>query len=398
MRILVVHNRYRSAAPSGENRVVDQETDALRSAGHDVEHFERLSDDIVQWSALERALLPVKVVYNGETRRSLGATIRRVRPDVVHVHNTFPVVSPSVLQACRQEGVASVVTIHNYKLLCASGDLFRAGSTCHDCVDRRVAVPALRHGCYRASRVATAPVVIGMALNRRAWRSLVSAYVFISEAQRQVCGSLDLPPDRVFVKHNLVPSISPPPDLEPAHQVAYLGRLDDAKGIPLLIRAWDRFGTAGAPQGLRLVVAGDGPLAPKVTAWARTRGDVDVVGMLSPAECRALLARARAVILPSEWEETFGLVAVEAMAAGVAPVASDHGSFPELIADGEVGVLFAAGDPAALGRVLGDVDAHPDRFAALGAAARLRYLSRFDPAQNLDQLLAIYRFAHDNPV
>ncbi len=146
------------------------------------------------------------------------------------------------------------------------------------------------------------------------------------------------------------------------------------------------------------MVAGDGPLAPAVTAWARTRGDVDVVGMLSPAECRALLARARAVILPSQWEETFGLVAVEAMAAGVAPVASDHGSFPELIADGEVGVLFAAGDPAALGRVLDDVDAHPDRFAALGAAARLRYLSRFDPAQNLDRLLEIYRFAHDNPV
>lgn len=398
MRVLVVHNRYRSAAPSGENRVVDQETQALEVAGHTVDHFERLSDDIEHWSVSKRALLPARVVHNGEVRRTLSESIRHTRPDVVHIHNTFPVMSPSVLHACRDEGVPAVVTIHNYKLLCASGDLYRDGNVCHDCVGRSVALPALAHRCYRGSFAATIPVAVGLAVNRRAWQSLVSAYVFISESQRRICASLDLPQARTFVKANLVPAIAAPvPAPEREHLVAYLGRLDEAKGIPLLMKAWQRF-AAGAPSGgLRLVIAGHGPLADTVKAWSAGRDEVDVVGTLDVAGCAALLSRARAVILPSQWEETFGLVAVEAMAAGVAPVAAAHGSFPELIGEG-TGVLFTPGDAAALAHVLGDVDADPGRFAAYGAAARRAYLTRFDPGANLEQLLEVYRFAIDHPV
>jgi len=398
VRVLVAHNRYRSTAPSGENRAVDQEIEALVSNGHEVERFERLSDDIEHWSAMERAWLPAKVVRNSEARRSLTDVIRRVQPEVVHIHNTFPVISPSVLHACHDEGVPAVVTIHNYKLLCASGDLFRNGNVCHDCVGRTAALPALQHRCYRGSLAATAPVVLGMFVNRRAWRTLVSAYVFVSEPQRRICASLGLPQARTFVKANLVPPIAvPSPAPARDHLVAYLGRLDEAKGIPLLVDAWERFVASGAPGGLRLVIAGHGPLADEVGVWAATRREVDVVGVLSPLGCAALLARARAVLLPSQWEETFGLVAIEAMAAGVVPIAAAHGSFPELIGD-DNGVLFEAGDAAALASVLGDIDSDPERFAAYGANARRTYLERFDPTENLRQLLEIYRFAVGHPV
>src|SRR5262245_34836497 len=133
MKILIAHNRYRSTAPSGENRVVDQESAALTALGHTVEHFERHSDDIEDWTRLQQATLPARVVWNPATKRDLGAVLRRFRPDVVHIHNTFPLLSPSVLYACRDARVPVVVTLHNYKLLCASGDFFRAGQVCHDC-------------------------------------------------------------------------------------------------------------------------------------------------------------------------------------------------------------------------------------------------------------------------
>ena len=142
MKIVLVHNRYRSAAPSGENRVVDQEGQALRDRGHEVIPFERHSDDIEQWPAARRAAVPARVIWSREAHRALTATLREHNPDVVHVHNTFPLLSAAILYACRDMSVPVVTTIHNYKLACASGDFFRQGAACHDC-DHGLPWPAL---------------------------------------------------------------------------------------------------------------------------------------------------------------------------------------------------------------------------------------------------------------
>ena len=396
MRVVLVHNRYRSAAPSGENRVVDQEAVALANLGHQVTRFERCSDEIERWPRAKRASLPARVVWSRDAHRGLGAVLRERRPDVVHVHNTFPLLSPAVLYACRDAAVPIVATIHNYKLACASGDFFRNGSVCHDCADG-LPVPAVRHGCYRGSRAATAPVALAMSAHRRAWLSLVSAYVLISAAQRDLLAGLSLASDRVFVRHNLIPRRNAPAVArEPS--VVYAGRLDEAKGLRLLMAGWDCYRAAAGDTGLRLVIAGAGPLEREVTAWASTRPCVEVVGQLGSEQCSELISRARAVLLPSAWEETFGLVAIEAMALGVPPVASGHGSFPELITPEVDGVLFRPGDPAALARAVADVQAYPERFENYGEQARKTYEQRFDPQRSAEQLLEIYRFAITHPV
>ncbi|MDQ1535045.1 MAG: hypothetical protein QOF28_2806 [Actinomycetota bacterium] len=398
MRILVAHNRYRSTSPGGEDRVVDQEHAALVARGHTVERFERFNDDIDQMSVTQRAMVPGQVVWSNAARRSLTRAIRRFRPDVVHVHNTFPLLSPSVLYACRSEGVPAVVTLHNYRLTCATGDLFRDGHACHECVGQRVPTAAVRHGCYRDSAIATLPIAIASAAHLIAWRTLPSAYVFISSRQRDILGSLRLPQDRIFVKPNLVPAdVVPVETPERRHVVVYAGRLAPAKGVPLLMKAWDRYETAGGGS-LKLVIAGAGPLDSAVAEWAAGRASVEVHGMLSRQDCAALVASARAAIVPSAWEEAFGLVAVEAMACGVPPIAPAHGSFPELIKSDHDGVLFEPGDASALADVLRDIDTDPERYAALGRAARSSYEQRFDPDVNLDQLLDTYRFAIANPV
>ncbi len=123
---------------------------------------------------------------------------------MVHVHNTFPLISASVLYACRDAAVPVVTTLHNYRLMCAPGDFMRQGAVCHDCMGK-LPLPGAVHGCYRDSRAATVPIVVANVAHRKAWRSLVSAYVFISAAQRDLHRSLDLPSSRVFVRHNMIP-------------------------------------------------------------------------------------------------------------------------------------------------------------------------------------------------
>jgi glycosyltransferase involved in cell wall biosynthesis len=396
MKIVVAHSRYRSAAPSGENRVVDQERAALAGLGHDVELFERRSDDIEGWPAVRKAALPAAVVWNGRARRDLRELLRQRRPDVVHLHNTFPLLSASVLYACRDAGVPVVATIHNYKLACASGDFFRDGAPCHECADGSVS-GALRHGCYRGSRAATAPVALAVTAHRGAWRTMVSAYACISASQRDLLRGVGLPAERVFVRHNMIP---PRATVQAVRrpEVVYAGRLDAAKGVPLLMAAWDRYRSAAASPGLTLVIAGSGPLEDQVRAWAAEHESVRLAGQLDPGACAAAMAAARAVVLPSAWEETFGLAAVEAMAVGTAPVAAAHGSFPELITDGVDGVLFRPGDPAALSAAFEMADKSHRIFEEFGARARKTYEQRFDPGDSMQQLLDIYRYATENPV
>jgi glycosyltransferase involved in cell wall biosynthesis len=407
MRVVIAHNRYRSAAPSGENRVVDTESQALAGLGHEVIRFERDSDEIGRWPAYRKATLPARVLWSRRARTGLSALLREHRPDLVHVHNTFPLLSASVLYACRDAGVPVVATIHNYKLACAGGEFFRDGAVCHDCAGG-LPVPAVRHACYRGSRAATVPVALSIAAHRQAWRSLVSAYMFISAAERDLLRSLELPPERVFVRHNLIPAdLLPLPAAGSGHAgepgpargptIVYAGRLDAAKGARLLMAGWDAYTTSREEPGLRLIVAGAGPLGGEVAAWAATRPSVAMAGLRTRAECMDLMSRALAVVLPSQWEETFGLAAVEAMAAGAIPVASAHGSFPELIGDGTDGVLFRPGDPAALGRALAGLEDDPGGCAALSAHARQTYEKRFSKECNLRQLEEIYRYAISHP-
>ena len=395
MRILLVHNRYRSGAPSGENRVVDQEGDALEALGHEVVRFGRSSDEIAEWPVVKKASLPIRAIWSRETRRDLTTVLREHRPEVVHVHNTFPLLSAAVLYACRDERVPVVATLHNYRLACANGLFFRSGAVCHDCV-HGLPVRAVLHGCYRESPAATAPLALSLSLHRQAWRSLVSAYVFVSASQRDLLAGADLAPGRVFVRYNLIPRRSRTRTVR-TPTVVYAGRLDEAKGVRLLMAGWDYYCRKYGKPGLNLVIAGGGPLNDEVEAWASARPSVDMTGPLSSDQCAGLISCARAVLLPSACEETFSLVAVEAMAAGVSPVAVGHGSFTELITSGEDGVLFNPGDPAALALAIADVERNPERYEIYGNQARKTYEQRFNPQRSLEDLLGIYRFAIKHP-
>lgn len=390
MHVLVVHNRYSSAQPSGENNVVDQETELLRSAGHRVEVFERRSDDIGARSLLGKAAVPLTVPWNPAVRTELTARLRASRPDVVHVHNVFPLLSPAVIAACADADVPVVATLHNYTQVCPPGTLQRDGRPCTECVGG-TPLPAVRHGCYRDSRLATVPLAVSLVVNRRRWWSGVERFFCISGAQRDVLVSAGMPAERLAVKHNFVPD----PDARRSgagEHVLYLGRLAEAKGVRLLMAAWDEIAAAGG-VGVPLVIAGTGPLQDEVTAWAAGRDDVRYVGLYDPAQCRQAIARSVAVVAPSTWLEAFGLVVVEAMAAGVPTVAAGHGAFVELVEDGVTGLLHRPGEPASLASCLRRITADPARNQEMGQAGRRRYEQGFSPAVGLERLVEGYRTA-----
>ena len=391
MRILLVHNRYRSASPSGEDRVVDQEHAALVEAGHTVQRFERFSDDIAGFSPVRKALVPANVIWNPDTGRAIDVALDEFEPDVVHAHNLFPLISPAILTACQRKGIPSVVTFHNYRPICPSGTLFRDGRPCRLCVDQRVPVSGIRHGCYRDSPAATVPIAIASTAQRTAWRTLPSAYIFLSDGQRREMDSLGLPIERCFVKPNFVLPNHGPRQAEPL--VVYTGRFTEAKGVGLLMRAWDRFRASRPESGLRLAIAGSGPLEADLERWARTTPSVELPGLLDRDACEALVRRARAVIAPSEWPEPFGLVVPEAMAAGVPPIAAAHGSFVDLVDDGVDGLLYQPGSAAALAERFGQVDDDPALFDQLGQEAKRTFARRFGASTNVAELEAIYRFA-----
>lgn len=389
LSVLVVHNRYRSEQPSGEDRVVDQEVDLLARGGHRVALFERRSDDIAAMPVYRRAMVPLLVPWNPAARTELADRLRADRPDVVHLHSTFPLLSPSVVDACAEAGVPVVATLHNYLPVCPTGTLYRDGEICTDCVGR-TGLPAVRHGCYRGSALASVPVALGMTVAHRRW-SKVARYFCISRSQRELLVAAGMPAGQLVVKHNFVEE-PPVRRTGPGEYLLFLGRLTEEKGIGLLMRAWDRLAADGG-VGMPLVIVGAGPSSEAVARWAHGRTDVRFAGLQDRAGCARMVAGAAAVLAPSMWLEAFGLVVVEAMAAGVPAVAAAHGAFVELIEDGVDGLLHRPGDVGSLARSLREIVADRERNRRLGEAARARYERTFTAEVGLAGLVAGYRDA-----
>jgi glycosyltransferase involved in cell wall biosynthesis len=374
MRVLVVHNRYVSAVPSGENAVVDEEIAALRDAGVDVVTHLRSSDEIAALSPVGKAALAVRPVRSGEDVRAVAALVRDHRPDVLHLHNPYPLVSPWVVRAAA--GVPVVQTVHNYRHACVAGSLFRDGHACEDCLGTRTRWPGVVHGCYRGSRAQSLVLTTAELVHRGTWAS-VARYLVLTSFAAEKMVQAGLPRDRLVVRPNS--ARDPGPSTPPGEGLLYVGRLDEEKGVPLLVDAWRL-----VPPGSHLTVIGEGRYRAAVERLAAERDDVTFLGPRPAAEVAAAIDAAAAVVVPSVCYEGFPRVVAEAFAHGRPVVATAVGPLPSLVPDG-VG-WTAPPSPAALGAVLAGVGPDPAR----GAAARARYLADHTPERTMRQLLDVY--------
>jgi glycosyltransferase involved in cell wall biosynthesis len=382
MRVAMLHNRYRTGQPSGENTVVAQTVDLLRNSGHEIDLYVRNSDDIAEMSRKDRALLPFRSVWSFSAERDLTLLLQEHRPDVVHVHNTFPLFSASVLRAAYRLDLPVVATLHNFRLLCANAVLQRDGRPCESCVGK-LPLAAVRHSCYRESRAQTLPLATSIGLHNtlHTWQRYVTSLVVPSEFVRDRYVAAGYDAELFVVKPHAVPH-SGAVRSGAGDAMVFLGRLVEDKGFADLLQAWD------SSLG-KLVVVGDGPLRGEAEDRARRDPSIQVLGQLPWADGMEVLRSARAAVVPARSYESFGLVVVEAFAHGVPVVASRLGALAELVDDGETGVLAEPGDPEGLRKAMTLVG-DPETSIAFGARARQVYLDRFTPERDLTAMERIY--------
>jgi glycosyltransferase involved in cell wall biosynthesis len=381
MKILLVHNYYQQAG--GEDVVFEAEAGLLEAHGHRVLRYTARNDRVAH---LPQLTLGRMAIWNSATYRGVKSLLRQERPDIVHVHNTLPVISPAVYYAARAAGVPVVQTLHNYRLLCPSAILFRAGLVCEACIHRAVPMPGVRYGCYRGSRSASAGVATMLAVHRTVgtWRRGVDRFLALTEFARDKFIEGGIAAERISVKPNFTPD--PGVQARNGDYALFVGRLVPEKGLRTLLQAWPRLGSR-----IRLRVIGDGPDAHLVKAAVEAGLAIEFLGRQRPADVITAMAGARFLVFPSEWYETFGLSIIEAYAVGLPVLASRLGSMSNLVKHGLTGLHFRPGDPDDLAARVDWAVAHPEDVRAMGRNARREYESCYTPERNYRLLLQIYQ-------
>ncbi|WP_119155418.1 glycosyltransferase [Caldimonas tepidiphila] len=378
MRIVVAHNAYQKRG--GEDAVAEAEIELLRAGGHEVRVFGRHNDEV---AGQGRVTLAVQTLWSRRTSEELRRLLEEFRPDVVHAHNTFPLISPSLYWAADAARVPVVQTLHNFRLLCPQAMFLREGRVCEDCLGN-VPWRGVLRGCYRGSVAQSAVLGSSVVLHRAAgtWAHKVARYIALNNFCRDKFVQGGLPPGRIRVKPNFV-ALDARPQWEHREGGLFVGRLSPEKGLGVLADA-----AAELPR-VALTVVGDGKLAPQ----ARAAFGPHWLGFRPPAEVMERMQRALYLVVPSLWYENFPRTIVEAFACGLPVIASRIGALAEIVRDGRTGLLFDPGQPSDLASKLAWADEHPEAMKRMGRAARAEYEARYTPARNLEQLLEIYRDA-----
>jgi glycosyltransferase involved in cell wall biosynthesis len=380
LRVLQVHTHYRQSG--GEDGVVATEAKLLRSAGHDVrtwtEHNLGGPRAAVQLAATQ---------WNVRAANRLRGAVRAFRPDIAHVHNTWFAMGPAVIHALRSLDVPVVMTLHNYRLLCAAATLYRDGAPCEDCVGSHP-WHGVQHLCYRDSMVQSAAAAATIAWHggRGTWSRDVDLFLALSEFGRRRFIAGGLPAAKLLVKPNSVGDPGPrenPPST--SRTVVYVGRLSKEKGVDVLLEAWSR-----VDNDLDLVIVGTGPLEGLLRQTAPP--SVRFLGHQTPESVTTLLMTARALVFPSTWYEGQGLVAIEAAAAGLPVLLSDLGAMAEIFAPHADELLFEPGDSSALRSRLErlEEDGFVDHY---GEVTRRCFDERYRHETALERLEDAYRRA-----
>ena len=385
MKFLFVHNEYQHAG--GEDIVFDQERRLLERAGHQVVSYHRSNSEIEAYSGVGRLGLIKQTVWAADTRREVAELLRQEKPQLVHVHNTFLMVSPSVYAACQDAGVPVVQTLHNYRLFCPAANFFRDGHVCEECTQHSL-WQGIRHGCYRDSRPATATVALMLTLHRRrrTWLEGVESYIALTEFARQKFIAGGLPADKIVVKPNFLQP-DPGESKQSREYALFVGRLSVEKGLPTLLAAWKLL-----QEPIPLVLVGEGPLGAELELTAKQLGLSTVCfrGRLARQETLDTIKRARFLLLPSECYENFPMSIVEAFACGTPVICSRLGAMQEVVADGRTGFHFAPGSAEDLATKVEWAWTHPKRIAEMGAEARQEYENKYTPEKGYSTLMGIY--------
>jgi glycosyltransferase involved in cell wall biosynthesis len=383
-----VHNAYQQ--PGGEDVVFEQECGMLERAGHQVVAYRRSNWDAEAYHRVKLLGLAKRTIWASDSRRDFQDLLRLEKPDLVHVHNTFVMISPSIYSACSQARMPVVQTLHNYRLLCLAANFFRDGKVCEECLGRSL-WPGVRHACYRGSYSASAVVATMLTSHRvrQTWEREVSSFIALSEFARNKFIEGGLPAEKIFVKPNFV---FPDPGARSAvgDYALFAGRLSPRKRIDTMLAAWKRL---SLPIPLHIV--GDSSQRELLRAEAAQQGlsNVHFKGQLPREEALDAINHARFLVFASEWYENFPVTIAESFACSTPVICSRLGAMEEIVSDGRTGLHFNPGDPEDLAAKVEWAWNHPEQMRVMGLQARSEYEAKYTAEKNYPQLMKIYERA-----
>ena len=382
--VLIVHNYYQ--IPGGEDTVVANEKRMLEKHGHKVILYTRSNLELKELSKIQKLLLPFTTIFNRQTYKDIKRIIQEQKIDIVHVHNTLNLVSPSVYYAAIACHVPVVQTIHNFRLLCPGATFYRDGHICEDCLEKGLFC-AVKHGCYRGSRLQTLACVINAKFHRMTGIYKKLNYICLTEFNKEKLLSFkQISPERVFVKPNFVESINGeivPPEKR-ADQFIFVGRLEKLKGVDVLLRAWKMMGDS-APK---LLLCGNGPMEEPCREYIAKNDleSVEMMGFVPNEKVREMVANSKALILPTQCYEGFPMTIAEAFAVGTPVIASDLGNAGSLVEEGVTGCKFAADSPEELKRAVVRLKGYLDLYRTIENQCTEKYMEE----QNYESLMSVY--------
>ena len=382
MRVVIVHNRYRSASPSGENRVVEADVEQLRADGVDVITYFRDSDEIADWGPVKRASLAVRPTFSLEDQRAFRDLLERTRPDIVHLHNPYPLISPSIIRTAKRQSIPVVQTVHNYRHSCVNGLHFRDGAICTECQTTRLPWPAVRHGCYQETSAATLPMAVAQMAHHRTWK-LVDLFLAVGKGVADNLKSTGVSEGRIQIRPN--PISAPARSAAPGRGILYVGRLSEEKGVSLLLAAW----RAKRSNCGTLTVVGDGVLAEEVRRAAAADESIRYLGRLDADGVAHEMHAAGVVCIPSLCWESDGLVAAQALANGrpVIITAGGLGGTDQAVAGAPAGIWLVDATVNGLAEGLDNALRTHD-LRDLGRASRALYEARLNAIRPLVEVYA----------
>jgi glycosyltransferase involved in cell wall biosynthesis len=383
LRVLQLHNHH--ASLGGAMEVLAYEAQLLQEAGQTVRTYALPATDSLGLSATRAGM---KAVWNTEASRTVADEIAEFRPDVVHVHTPFPLLSPAVFRTAAKLGVPSVTTVHSFRYSCIAGTCFRDGHVCEDCVGKRLKLPGLIHKCYHDSVGASGALTLSLALHKGigTFSKTISRFITLTEFSRQLLIRDGVPASHITVKPNSVPDPGPGVLRSPERYVAFVGRLVDVKGVATLLDAWRQ-----APPGFTLRIAGDGPMRDLVEQRCAEDPSIEYLGWLEEDAVTELMAGAFCVAVPSEWYEGgVPLVVLRSLAVGTPVVVSDLDNICAEVVSDDTGEAFAVGNADAMGGVFASLAATEDSWLSRRAVARGAYERRYTPGRNIAKLIEIY--------
>jgi len=394
MRVLIIHNQY--ASPGGEDAVVKAEQKLLTERGHEIAEYTKINQIV---HGVRLLPLSLTMIWSTSSAKSLSALIRSFKPNIVHIHNTFIRISPSVYSVCKQYNLPVVQTFHNFRLLCPSALLFRDGHVCDECIGKLLPISGIIHGCWRNSPLGTASVGIMLLVHKilKTWHKKVDLYIALTEFSKKKLVQGGFNSNRIYVMPNFVEEdhihlVNKSTFNKMGMYAIYVGRLSPEKGVDVLVEAWNH-----VPH-VPLKIIGAGPFAARLvdTLSQRNNPAIEYLGSKSRCHVLELIAYANFLVLPSCCYENFPVVIGEAFSLGIPVIASRLGAMAEIVEDGKTGLLFTPGDAEDLAAKVEWAWNHPAEMAEMGKAARREYEEKYTAERNYQMLMEIYQKAIEN--